>query len=166
MINMHRVCEWIANNLPNFGEHTITGPDGTKYLRRIYLTPRRKNAYNAWWPGVFLHHFYRSDSDRSSPHNHPWRNSTSFILAGGYREHRYYPDTGSWHHIQHNPGSVNRINKNTFHWVEVNDETNGAWSLFCAFQNVSDWGFFDTIKNKFLPWREYLGISADGLEKD
>ncbi len=178
-MNGNKFWSWVANCLPNFGEHTITGPNGSPYLRRIYLTPRRKNASGkAWWPGVFLHHFYRSDSDRLAPHNHPWQNATSLILAGGYTEHRYYPEFDHpaitdpvpedfrWTHKTHKPGSINRIKANDFHWVELLDETNGAWSLFFAFDNVQDWGFFDTIKNKFLPWREYLGITADGLEKD
>lgn len=161
----HKICEWIANNLPNFGEHTIFGPDGTKYLRRIYLTPRRKNSKKPWWPGIFLHHFYRGDQDRSS-HNHPWRSSISLILAGGYFEHRYVPNERSWHSRAYFPGQFNKIGQNDFHRVDLIDEKNGVWSLFCAFEAVQDWGFWDTDNDKFIPWYDYLGKDANGLEKD
>lgn len=161
----HKICEWFANTGLNFGEHTIEGPDGTKYLRRIYLTPRRKDSKKPWWPGIFLHHFYRDDADRHA-HNHPWESSRSLILAGGYREWRFYPDAGIWEKFNRKPGQINYIDKDTFHRVELTDQVNGAWSLFCAFEAVGDWGFWDLNKDKFVPWREYLGVSVDGLEKD
>ncbi len=174
---IHRICEWIANHLPNFGEHTIYDANGKLYLRRIYLTPRRKDSKKPWWPGIFLHHFYRSDADRF-PHNHPWQSSISIILAGGYTEHRYYPEIDHplipdpvpedfrWTHRNITPISVNKIDKNTFHRVDLLDSENGAWSLFCAFEATQDWGFWDTDNNKFIPWYTYLGKDANGLERD
>ena len=156
-----------------FGSYTIhNGTD--PYLTRYYLTPRRqarkRSGKSAWWPGVFLHHFHRSDADRAS-HNHPWRWSISFILRGGYIEHRYSRITHQWTSRVVKPFSFNIIRADDFHRVDLLDPVNGCWSLFVAFKHKqakrgSEWGFVDPDTNRFQGWREYLGIGTDGLESD
>lgn len=152
-----------------FGEHTIyNGRD--PYLRRVYLTPQRKLFSKPWWPGVFFHHFYRSDGDRF-PHNHPWKLAISFVLRGGYTEHRWSRVTKSWTVRKVKPFSLNIIRAEDFHRVELDDPIRGADTLFFAFRHKAkrtgeEWGFLDTDTNTFIGWRKYLGLEADGLAGD
>lgn len=154
---------WLVNKIPSFGNHTITGPDGSPYLLRVYLTPKR--FFGAWWPGVFLHRFFRSDHDRI-PHNHPWCFSVSFILTNGYTENRWDPDAKDFRQIKRRPFSFNVIRANDFHRVDLDNKEFGCWTLFFAFQHAQDWGFLDLDTLKVIPWKKYLGIDADGLSGD
>jgi hypothetical protein len=152
-----------------FGEHTIFGINNNEpYLRRIYMLPKRYSG--AWWPGVFLHHFYKSDSDRF-PHNHPWTWSISLVLKGGYREKRFNRKSGKWSVRTLLPFSFNIIRAEDFHRVELLDQTNGAWTLFVAFKHKrkhdgEEWGFLNTETDEFIGWKRYLGINSDGLQGD
>ncbi|MFW6184410.1 MAG: hypothetical protein ACOC8X_11485, partial [Chloroflexota bacterium] len=62
---------------------TIYDDQNRPYLTRNYLSHKNRET----WPGVFLHYFHRSDSDREL-HNHPWDTAVAIILTGGYWEHR------------------------------------------------------------------------------
>lgn len=69
------VVEWLLDWF--FTRYDI-GRGGDTYLVRWFVYGQR------YGPGykVFLHHFYRSDSD-AALHDHPW-DFTSLILFGGY----------------------------------------------------------------------------------
>jgi hypothetical protein len=119
---------------------------GSPYLLRTRLSPDRD-----WWrkelkmPGVFPHFFFRSDSDREI-HNHPWAWSVSFILSGGYWEERYDPMIRGTRRKLYLPGSINRIDRETFHRVELVDPEAGCWTLFVAGPKVlgdGEWGFMN-----------------------
>ena len=60
-----------------FRSFTITGRDGTPYLRRFYLLKTRRLS-------IYVHEILRSDEDREL-HDHPW-DFTSIILSGSYLE--------------------------------------------------------------------------------
>lgn len=125
----------------------IANDEGDPYLLRVYLTPDA-DWWRRWLPGVYLHHFYRSDADREL-HNHPWEWALAFILRGGYVEE--YQQQDSWLGVRlgkpwiekrtFRPGSLNVITPRTFHRVELLDPDRGAWSLFVAGPRYRDWGF-------------------------
>lgn len=154
---------WVAKRISRFGAWLIEGPDGSPYLLRIYLTPKRHAG--AWWPGIFLHRFFRSDHDRF-PHNHPWGSSVSLVLTNGYTEERWNKTLKRSEFFRKGPFRINVIRANDFHRVELHSEEHGAWTLFVAFKRAQDWGFLDTDHDKFIPWKEFLAEGANGLEND
>lgn len=180
MIWLDRFLMW----LPCFASHVIRKADGSPYLLRKYLLPRRFSG--AWWPGVFLHRFYQSDTDRC-PHSHPWRFAVSLILTGGYQELRFHPrhfhdyvtgDTGGFSaafsyftlHIRL-PWSLNVIRATDYHKAELLEPERGCWTLFVAFGHKrakagEEWGFIDPDTGVVTGWRDYLPAGADGLEGD
>lgn len=160
--------------LPCFGTHTIRDAQGDAYLLRKYLLPKRFTG--AWWPGVFLHKFYQSDSDRR-PHNHPWKWACSLILTGGYIEARFDPfGVGSmlwpsWRFFVRRPWSFNVIRATDFHKAALLEPERGCWTLFIAFGHKqaepgAEWGFIDPDTGVFTGWKNYLPAGADGLEGD
>jgi hypothetical protein len=83
----------------------ITDKAGVLYLRRFFLINRDKKVTchdgtvqekRSWH--VYLHKFYRGDTDRHL-HDHPWP-FKSLMLAGGYWEHRANPDHARWTALQ------------------------------------------------------------------
>lgn len=103
-------------------------------------------------PGIYLHYFYKSDTDRHL-HNHPWRRSTSLILSGGYRETRMRPEVSTKSQtIQFLlPGRINKIDEKDFHKVEL--LSNKTWTLFISRDRIQNWGFW--VDGKFIPHWEY-----------
>jgi len=144
------------------------------YLSRWYLLggPRTDgeafDQHGATLPGVvfqnlpiniYVHRFHRSDDD-SALHNHPWRWSVSFILAGGYTEERRDdtdPGDGYGRVVTREvrPGSVNVIRDSDFHRVDLLEHD--AWSIFVAGPKSGSWGFWDRWTGEYLPWREFIG---------
>lgn len=122
--------------------------DGERYLMRLYITPR------AWPKRFYLHYFFRGDGDREL-HNHPWDRSTSLILVGGYREERWDPAAEKVTVREFGPGSVNRLEHNTFHRVDL--VAGGCWTLFCSEERIQDWGFLDVESGEYMSHAEYLG---------
>ena len=167
MTLLERFLMW----LPCFASHVIRKADGSPYLLRKYLLPKR--FAGAWWPGVFLHKFYASDADRC-PHNHPWLWAVSLILTGGYVERRYKPDgKGRIELAKHRRGPLtfNVIRADDFHKAQLLDPERGCWTLFVAWRHKdaergSEWGFWDLDNDRFAGWRDYLPPGADGLEGD
>lgn len=125
--------------------------DGSPYLTRWYVWPRRESDEERSTPfGVYIHYFHRGDKDRD-PHNHPWDHSVAIVLAGGYVEERDGVER------VFKPGDVNVIAQNDFHRVRLLDEKAGSWSLFVAGRRVQTWGF-RLDDGSVMPWKEYLGI--------
>ena len=152
------------------------------YLMRVYLTPERKELAKLLVdlklpmvvaklallsPRPYLHYFFRGDDDRAY-HNHPWKESASFILTKGYREHRW-----DFTKLQENsrvvlPGQFNFIGRGAFHKVELLPE-GGCWTVFVSGRPMDlpegkDWDFYDPKKDKFTPWAEWIA-SQDRLKQ-
>lgn len=74
---------------PDFiiGDHDVDG-NIVPYVKRWYL---RRQKSDSWLSNIYVHHFLRSDDDRSL-HDHPF-NNVSIILFGSYRE---YLDDGMY----------------------------------------------------------------------
>jgi hypothetical protein len=124
--------------------------DGKPYLTRYY--PLGKLPRLLLDCNVFLHHFHASDE--RVYHDHPWKESVSLILWGGYEEFRcafvrhFNDDTRGSIFAEtsrvHRPLSVNRLYTGTFHYVRLLNEERGCWSLFFAGKNPeSEWGFIE-----------------------
>ena len=81
---VHSFLETVLKRL--FKYYDIVGKDegggNALYLRRFIL--RWGNGQKGH---IFLHHIYRSDSDRY-PHSHPWAFKT-LVLSGGYTDESY-----------------------------------------------------------------------------
>ena len=111
------------------------------YLERYFVagwSPANKRS----GPSVFLHHFVASDS-AAEVHSHPWGWSLSVILAGGYKETRCGRD-GSVHTREFRPGSVNVIEANDKHRIELLGPD--CWTLFLAGHFEKDWAFAPTCE--------------------
>ena len=102
---------------------------GQPYLLRVYITPD-SDRWREWLPGVYLHYFFRGDS-RGKMHNHPWSRAVSLILTGGYTEERLAPG-GTVQRRRFAPGDVNRLERDTFHRVDL--DGGGCWTLFITGQ--------------------------------
>ena len=156
-------CESLALLFPQHVFET----HGDPYLRRVYLL-RRKNLLAVGKkllppslyrrlekvaPSMYLHYFYRGDSD-TELHNHPWGISFSFILTNGYWESRWRP-----HGVEDQekrPGDINVLRAYDFHRVTLRDKTKGAWSLFVSGPRVQDWGFWSPSNGDYTPWRTFV----------
>lgn len=170
-----RACEAIAKRLPP--PRVIYDRDGVSpYLTRHYLigcakmpdgsapfdalgNPKQGAVFDERFPvQLYLHRFHRGDQDEEL-HNHPWRWSASFVLAGGYLEERRTRDR---HGRPSNgvevravlPFMVNRIGGDDFHRVDLLEKD--AWTLFLVGPRVSSWGFWNRHSGVFTPWRDFL----------
>lgn len=109
------------------------------------------------YENIFLHHFQQSDPTEDY-HNHPYENSHSRILAGGYREERHYPGLSelAGHEITtvqtYREGDRNQIGPDTFHRIDLLDPR-GCWTLFYVGKKTGDgWGFLNRRTGAFKPW--------------
>lgn len=129
----------------------VVGGAERPYLRRWFLTPRDDG------PGVYLHHFLRSDDDRAL-HDHPYE-STSIILTGQYIEHladgRGYLRQAGW------TGSRSATEA---HRVELLQDEAGnplpVWTLFLHGPRVRDWGFH--CPQGWVPWQQFVDARDHG----
>lgn len=153
------MLEWLLKKIVvRLNARTITSPDGTPYLTRWYVYPRKPRTKDleddAVTPvspfAVFIHFFHRSDADRDQ-HNHPWAKSWALILKGGYIEER-----GDKKRVFY-PGMVNVITKDDYHRVDLLYPARGSWSLFVAGRNVGSWGFKRKATGEHVPWERYVG---------
>lgn len=120
--------------------------EGKPYLLRFFV------KHSGKLPGIYLHYFYRSDSDRHL-HNHPWANSLSLILSGGYEETRQTPAKSPQIKTKiFTPGSINLIGMGDFHKVTL--LSNETWTLFVSINRTQTWGFW--VENHFVPHDEYF----------
>jgi hypothetical protein len=164
-VTARAICSRVA---PLFPARVIERDNGDPYLERYYVCGRAPAYFPvpvkerlAFLPTVFLHRFVRSDQDREL-HNHPWDHSTSFILAGGYREERRWAifendedfDCFEVHEHTFRPGDLNRISCDDFHRVDLLEHD--AWTIFITGTKKQSWGFWDRDTGEFIPWREHL----------
>lgn len=141
--------------------------DGSNYLRRFYLTPRRLDEYGEETGkklpfGLYLHYFYRGDEDREL-HNHPWEKSLSFILLSGYYEERK-TEEGEVKLRNIRPFTFNYITKNHFHRVIKKQNKPHIWTLFLTGKRAQDWGFWDRDTKKYTPHGEFVEKSEQGYK--
>lgn len=124
--------------------------DNEPYLERYYvfLKDRKNFPFN-----IFIHKFLKSDPD--DLHDHPWEFRT-FILAGGYWEHREEgpPLASSMRTYWRGPGSYIYAPIDTFHRVELDRDIPYCWTLFIPSVNMRNWGF-KTI-NGWIQHEEYF----------
>jgi hypothetical protein len=139
----------------------IRNDEGGPYLMRVYLTPHKRiqdelvgeSEQERWYPGVYLHYFFRGDSDREL-HNHPWNWALSWILTGGYLEERRTADDRVLSN-KRRTGRFNVLHGNTFHRVQLMEER--CWTLFVAGKRKAlprerSWGFWDRATDAFEFW--------------
>lgn len=142
--------------------------DGSNYLRRFYLTPRRLNVYGEETGkdlgfGVYLHYFYKGDEDREL-HNHPWERALSFVLLGGYyEERRTEKDEVILKDIK--PLTFNYITKDHFHRVIKKKKSPHVWTIFFTGKRVQNWGFWDRDTKDFIPQEEFIDQKNQGYKK-
>lgn len=133
--------------------YTIMGHDGPddRYMSRM-LTPRIGDRR------LMLHHIHRADTDRHM-HNHPWAESHSIILHGGYTEERLTGDGEGTVVLLYEPGSQNSLTDKSFHRITA--VAPDTWTLFMAGPRTGDlWGFL--TEDGFVTHDKYLGIPAGG----
>ncbi len=111
--------------------------DDQPYLERYYM---------GRFAGItfYLHRFVSSDDERNI-HDHPWKWSAAWVLAGGYREERlrhFDPDTGWVSYFRTLfPGRLNIINTRTFH--RITEPKTNTWTLFMHGARIKSWGFLE-----------------------
>ena len=140
------ICLWLAKYLPSF---TIPDNNGDPYLTRYYFFGKDR-----WFGNIYLHHFHRSDMDRSANgilllHDHPW-SGLSFILLGGYEEER--ANKIWWQYVERRtvkPLTFNVLRTDYYHRVDLLEQD--AWSIFFTGPRSKkrSWGFWDRITNEY-----------------
>ena len=155
MTIVERICEKLARKLK---KRVINRSDGQPYLERYYILHSSRFKHI---PGIYLHKFLSSDEDPEL-HNHPWGESMSFILTGGYNEERRHEkivDGKVERYVVKKdilPGSLNFIKKNDYHRIDL--LTNYSWTLFFSGNREQDWGFWNRDTDEYVPWREHRKI--------
>lgn len=147
-----RFFVWLLSFFP----HRTIYRDTEKYLTRYYLLGGARtngSTDHKWLPfNLFVHCFHSSDVPPA--HNHPWTWARSLILWGSYRETRLLDSPiklrptltsldieywRTWLTEIYKPGDINRIDRDTYHYVELLDDE--VWTLFLVGKNVQGWGF-------------------------
>lgn len=154
-LGLHRPCPpnvKVADRL--LPAITIHAESVDPYLTRAYINGHDRSRY----PGVFLHYFHRGDLDREL-HNHPWEDSLSLVLTGGYAERYRLGRDGTTRERYVAPFSVNRIRHDTFHRITL--ATDHCWTLFIAGSRVAPeredaagWGFLDEATGHYEDERQ------------
>jgi hypothetical protein len=153
------MCEQFASKIT---PRVIMNRSGdSPYLERYYLLggPSEEGEFADAPLTVMLHRFVRSDED-SALHSHPWEQSVSFVLAGGYSEERRVA-TRLAQAIRYDverrdvpPFSFNFIAADDFHRVDLFEKD--AWTLFVTARKIGSWSFWDRDSGKTTPWREFI----------
>lgn len=142
--------------------------DGSPYLRRFYITPRRLNKKGEETGedlgfNIYIHHFYRGDNDREL-HNHPWEKAVSLILCGGYKEERKTAD-GKVKTYNLWPGKLNFLRHTDFHRVIMDDNDKHVWTLFITGKRVQSWGFWNRENNEYVNFEDFVKPEFQGYEQ-
>lgn len=163
---IEKLCTYIAGLRPR---KDLFRPDGELYLSRYYLFgASRKDTLESdgqaglpnlrrlpkWFKfNVFLHCFHSGDEEIEL-HSHPWDDSFSIILTGGYREERRVGNKVVVRTLR--PGMSNRIKSDDYHRVDLLEGK--CWTLFFAGKNASTWYFWDRFTGERIPWREQVFV--------
>ena len=123
------VIVFITNYLP---VKVIRDDKGVPFLYRYHLFSLTNDG-----PGMCFHRFVKSDPDRGF-HSHPWDNSLSFLLCGGYEERILNEDKITYKTHVRNRWSFNYLNGEAFHRVMIKDECD-AWTLFMFQKRSKTW---------------------------
>jgi len=139
------------------------------YLRRFYITPRRKDPYGNSTGrylgfGVYLHYFYVGDEDRQL-HNHPWKYALSYILTGGYMEERRNNNSYAVETRDVKTGTFNFISADDFHRVIKKPGGKHVWTLFFTGFRNQDWGFWNRETQEFTIHSEYVKPESQGYRR-
>lgn len=124
-----------------------------EYLYRWYVIPRNREA------NVYFHIQTASDPERPL-HDHPW-DSTSVILAGGYRESICRSpdrDTG-YSTLDRKPGDVIFRPASWAHRLFLPKNVPYSMSLFSTGPKVREWGFWE--QGRFRPYTE-VTVETEG----
>ena len=152
-------CWWLTTILYN--RVRIIHVQGKPYLLRCYL------KHGGILPGIYLHYFYVGDEERHL-HNHPWKNSWSFILTEGYIEERLVGDLGRVEYvdnIERKPLSLASISNDTFHRVLLHK--GNPWTIFISGKKTQDWGFYDIDTAKYYSHLDHFENTKEtGLVTD
>lgn len=146
------MCEQLVKTIPRKREIWNRVGDSL-YLERWYLLggPSEEGEWKDSPLQVCIHRFARSDED-GALHNHPWEQSVSFILSGGYSEERRVEE-----HVERRmclPGDFNLLAANDFHRVDLLEED--CWTIFISSRKSQSWGFWDRSTKIFTPWRDFI----------
>jgi hypothetical protein len=137
------------------------------YLRRYYIKGYMSRRFKGNppkepVPSIFLHKICRSDED-VDPHDHPWSFFT-VILWGSYTDEQWCAKYGLGgsrvvDKLEHCPmGSMHVRSATHLHRVILKPGKT-VWTLVFTTPSGRPWGFHTT--NGWVPWRKYLGISAE-----
>ncbi len=122
----------------------IISPEGTPYIYRWHIIPRRKVGAN-----VYLHLQVADDPERPL-HDHPWDNQ-SVILSGGYHEtlttKPYLNGEPRFRTVQ--KGEVVSRQAETAHRLELIDGVPYTMTLFTTGPVRREWGFW--VDGRFVP---------------
>ena len=137
--------------------------NGSVYMRRWRLI-------DLPWFGVRIHHIVRSDHDREM-HDHPF-SFISFILRGGYYEHRPHAkikgfildsDGKRWTDVKrHGAGSIvvrkaedlHRLDLAIISESETHVEERGTWTFVLRGPRRREWGF--ETPQGWMHWRDFI----------
>jgi hypothetical protein len=127
---------------------------GYVYLRRliVFKTP---------WCGIYVHWIYTPDGQRD-PHNHPM-NFWSFVLLGGYTEHRYKISHRALIGRRRSQGSIARTTTEDFHRI-VRLWRTPTITILLTGRRAQEWGFL--TKGGYIPAHEYLTILEASNQPD
>jgi len=117
----------------------IDRSDGQRYLERYAMPLRLRRLLRRLGLTVYLHRFVAEDGD-DEVHDHPWRLSLAFVLAGEYWEERVlFISPEYWYAITRRVRWLNIIRLSTFHKiVRSRPET---WTLFICTPRIKRFGF-------------------------
>ncbi len=134
---LRRLLYWVSGNLP--ARHIMH--EGKPYLERHYVCTLGSVR-------IYLHRFVACDED--GVHDHPFKYSLSFILAGWY-----YEDRWAKRYIRR---WFNFIGPNDFHRVVLpHHAPHDVWTLFCHVPRTKPWGFLRAAaKGQHGPVFQYL----------
>lgn len=128
-------------------------------LFRFYLLSHSSWLGRILNRGLYLHYIFKGDDDRDL-HNHPWYDSKSLILVGGYLEQLAKQTDWGFYVVTRpqNPGAINRIRRDTYHRIHMSHGP--CWTLFYSGERVDrvrgeDWSFLNVRTGQKTLWKDY-----------
>jgi hypothetical protein len=99
------------------------------------------------------------------PHNHPWETFTSYILGGGYSEHRWHLDpVGNIVEtlgVEHHGPTANQVDDGVYHEVAAVHEPGRTMSLMvCGTGHRGNWGYLDLATGAHRAMQPVAGFEA------